>query len=238
MIAIVQQPGLFAREIGKGRSIEIEIKGPALAELIGLGGRIFGSVAQALPGAQIRPIPSLDLGSPELRVVPNRDRLTRLGMTTADLGQVLDALVDGAQASTYRLFGDEIDLVVKNRAGKLARTQDLARLPVIAPTGEKVTVGSLADLLLEEGPTQINHIDSERAVTIRVIPPRDIALESAMAVVRERVIAPLQAAGHLSSLYSLKVGGTADDLNADPGRPSVELHPGGGDLLPAHVGAV
>ena len=30
MIAIVQQPGLFSRDIGEGRSIEIEIKGPDL----------------------------------------------------------------------------------------------------------------------------------------------------------------------------------------------------------------
>ncbi|MFQ5485839.1 MAG: efflux RND transporter permease subunit, partial [Desulfobacterales bacterium] len=137
---------------------------------------------------------------------------TRLGMTTRDLGLTVDALVDGAKTSTYRLYGDEIDLVVKNREEKLARTQDLAGFQVIAPTGEKVVLGSLADITLEEGPTQINHIDSRRAITIMVIPQREIALETAMDTVMEKVVRPIRESGLLSNLYSIKLGGTADDL--------------------------
>jgi len=102
MFAIVQQPGLFARGIGQGRSIEIEIKGPDIVKLINLGKQIYGMTAQALPGSQIRPIPGLDLGNPEMRVTPNRERLSRVGITTHDLGLTVDALVDGAKASTYR----------------------------------------------------------------------------------------------------------------------------------------
>jgi len=212
MIAIVQQPGLFSSGIGKGRSIEIEIKGPDLETLINIGRQVFGMSRQALPGSQIRPIPGLDLGNPEMRVYPNRERLTRLGMSTSELGVTVNALVDGATASTYRLFGDEIDLVVKDREGKLERTQELNNFPVIAPTGEKVTLGSIADIRLEEGPTQINHIDSERAITIQVIPPAAVALETAMEIVREKVVEPIKAGGNFSSLYTINLGGTADDL--------------------------
>ncbi len=211
MIAIVQQPSLFSRNIGEGRSIEIEIKGPELEKLINLGRQIYGLAAQALPDAQIRPIPSLDLGSPEMRIIPNRERLTRLGMTTTDLGLIVDTIVDEAVASQYRLHGDEIDLVVKTKEGKLERTQDLPRFPVVAPSGEKVTLNSIADIELEEGPIQINHIDSQRAITIQVIPGRTMALETAMEVVAEKVVGPIKAGG-LSSLYNIKLGGTADDL--------------------------
>ncbi len=211
MIAIVQQPSLFSRNIGEGRSIEIEIKGPDLVQLINLGRQIFGLAAQALPGAQIRPIPSLDLGSPEMRVIPNRERLTRLGMTTTDLGLIVDTIVDEAKASEYRLHGDEIDLVVKTKEGKLERTQDLPRFPIVTPSGEKVTLNSLAEVRLEEGPIQINHIDSQRAITIQVIPERTMALETAMEIVAEKVVGPIKAGG-LSSLYNIKLGGTADDL--------------------------
>ncbi len=210
MIAIVQQPSLFARGIGEGRSIEIEIKGPEIERLIMLGRRIYGQVAQLIPNAQIRPIPGLDLGNPEMRVIPNRDRLSRLGMTTADLGRTVDALVDGAKASNYRLYGDEIDLVVKADEAKLKRTQELANLPIQTPRGERVTLGSLAEIRLEEGPTQINHIDSERAITIQVIPPKKIPLETAMATVRDKVVGPLKA--ELGTLYRIELSGTADDL--------------------------
>jgi HAE1 family hydrophobic/amphiphilic exporter-1 len=212
MIAIVQQPGIFSRGIGKGRSVEIEIKGPDLSRLIAYGREAYGLSMQALPGSQVRPIPGLDLGNPEMRVFPNRERMTRLGITTTDLGMTVNALVDGATASNYRLFGDEIDLVVKNREGKLDRTQDLANFPIIAPSGEKVTLGSIAHIRLEEGPTQINHIDSQRAITIQVIPPSNVPLETAMEVIREKVVAPLKAGGDFTGLYSIHMGGTADDL--------------------------
>ena len=212
MIPIVQQAGLFSRGVGKARSIEIEIKGPDLVRLIELGRRVFGAAAQAVPGAQIRPIPGLDLGSPEMRVVPDRDRLTRLGITTSDLGKTVDALVDGAKASTFRLHGDEIDLVIKSGQGRTYRTQDLEEFPIIAPTGEKVTLGSVADIRLEEGPTQINHIDAQRAITIQVIPPEGISLEAAMNAIDKQVIAPLKADSSLSGLYRIDVGGTADKL--------------------------
>ncbi len=212
MIAIVQQPSLFSRNIGEGRSIEIEIKGPDLEKLIGLGRQIYGLAAQTLPDAQIRPIPGLDLGNPEMRIVPNRDRLTRVGMTTSDLGLIVDTIVDEAKASEYRLYGDQIDLVVKTKKGKLERTQDLSRFPVVTPSGEKVTLDSLAEIKLVEGPIQINHIDSQRAITIQVIPSREMALERAMEITAEKVIGPIKAGGNLSSLYSIDMGGTADDL--------------------------
>ena len=212
MIAVVQQSGLFSRGIGKGRSIEVEITGPELPQLIGLGRQVFGGAMQALPGAQIRPIPGLDLGSPEMRIVPNRDRLTRLGITTSDLGLTLNVFVDGAKASNFRLHGDEIDLVVRDRKGRISKTQDLESIPIIAPSGERVNLGSVADIRLEEGPSQINHIRSERSIIIQIIPLQEIPLEVALQKVKAAVIDPIHESGVLGSNYRIQVGGTADDL--------------------------
>jgi len=212
MIAVVQQSGLFSRGIGKGRSIEVEITGPDLTRLIDLGRQVFGGAMQALPGAQIRPIPGLDLGNPEMRIIPNRDRLTRLGLTTTDLGLALNVFVDGAKASNFRLHGDEIDLVVLNRKDRLTQTQDLADLSIISPSGERVKLESVADITLEEGPSQINHIHSERAIIIQIIPPQDIALEVAMQTIIEKVVDPIRQQSDLGNIYRLEIGGTADNL--------------------------
>ena len=212
MIAVVQQPGLFARGIGTGRSIEVEITGPDLVQLISLGRQIFGGAMQVLPGAQIRPIPSLDLGSPEMQIIPDRDRLTRLGMTTTDLGTTVNVLVDGARASGFRFQGEEIDLMVKTEENRVSKIQDLAGLPVISPSGEKVTLSSVADISLTEGPSQINHLHAERAITIQIIPPAEIALETATELVAEKVIDPLKSSGVLGNIYQIHMGGTADNL--------------------------
>ncbi len=212
MIAVVQQPGLFARGIGKGRSIEVEITGPDLVQLISIGRQVFGGAMGVLPGAQIRPIPSLDLGSPEMQIVPDRDRLTRLGMTTADLGTTVNVLVDGARASGFRFLGEEIDLMVKTEENRISTIQDLSDLPVISPSGQKVTLASVADISLTEGPSQINHLYAQRAITIQIIPPAEIALETATQLISEKVVGPLKGSGVLGNSYNIHMGGTADNL--------------------------
>ena len=133
-------------------------------------------------------------------------------MTTTDIGRTLDVFVDGARASNFRLQGDEIDLVVRDRKGRISKTQDLADISIIAPSGERVKLGSIADITLEEGPSQINHIRSERAIIIQIIPSQDIALEVALQKIKDGVIDPIQKSGALGNNYRIHVGGTADDL--------------------------
>ena len=44
MIAIVSQSSLFRRGLGEGRSINIQITGPELEKLVGIGKKVFFSV--------------------------------------------------------------------------------------------------------------------------------------------------------------------------------------------------
>ncbi len=212
VIGIVTQSSLFDRGLGEGRNIDIEITGPELDELLALGGRIFGQVRAILPGAQVRPRPSLDLGSPEVRVSLKRERAADVQMTNQELGFVIDALVDGAKASDYQFEGDEIDLTIRGVDRYADRTQDLSNLPVFTRGGRLSTVGDVADIALVAGPEQINHIERERAITIQVIPPEHLPLETAMDMIAQKILRPLKEGGAVSRLYNLRLSGTADDL--------------------------
>ncbi len=212
IIGIVTQSSLFEQGLGGGRNIDIEITGPDLDKLLGLGGRIFGQIQAILPGAQVRPKPSLDLGSPEVRVHLKRDRAADVQMTNQELGFTIDALVDGAKASDYQFEGDEIDLTIRGIDQYADRTQDLGNLPIFTPGGRLTTVGDIADVTLVAGPEQINHIERERAITIQVIPPSRIPLETAMDMIQQQVVRPIEQAGNLGRLYNIHLAGTADDL--------------------------
>ncbi|MYA28566.1 MAG: efflux RND transporter permease subunit [Nitrospira sp. SB0666_bin_27] len=212
IIGIVTQSSLFQRGLGEGRNIDIEITGPDLDKLLALGGRIFGQIQQVMPGSQVRPKPSLDLGSPEVRVHLNRDRAADVQMTNQALGFTIDALVDGAKASDYQFEGDEIDLTIRGVDRYAGRTQDLGNLPIFTPGGRLTTVGAIADVTLVAGPEQINHIERERAITIQVIPPGQIPLETAMDLIQQQVVRPIEEEGNLGRLYNIHLAGTADDL--------------------------
>ena len=212
IIGIVTQSSLFQRGLGEGRNIDIEITGPDLDKLIALGGQVFGQVRAILPGAQVRPKPSLDLGSPEVRVHLKRDRAADVQMTNQELGFTINALVDGAKASDYQFEGDEIDLTIQGIDAYADRTQDLANLPIFTRGGHIATVGDLAEIKLVAGPEQINHIERERAITVQVIPPSQMPLETAMEMIERQIIVPIKETGSLGRLYNIHLSGTADDL--------------------------
>jgi HAE1 family hydrophobic/amphiphilic exporter-1 len=206
------QSSLFGRGITSGRTIDVDISGPDLTRLIQFGGRVFGQAMQLLPGSQVRPIPSLDLGNPEIQITPDRVRAASLGLAARDIGQVVDTLLDGRKVSDYQHDGKEIDLTLMGISSSTKQTQDFENLLLRTSNGRLITLGSVADVRWVAGPTQINHIERQRAITIQVRPPRETPLETAMQTLENKVIGPLKKSGELGGLYNINLAGTADDL--------------------------
>ncbi len=212
MIAIVSQSSIFQRGIGEGRSINIQLTGPELEKLVGLGQKVFFAAMQKIPGSQVRPIPSLDLGNPEVQLVLDRERASDVGVSNQELGFMLNALVDGAIVSDYQIDGDEIDLSLRGEDIYASRTQSLEDLMINTESGSMVTVGSVADVNVTTGPEQINHYERQRTIGISVIPPEQVPLETAIDIINNDILAPLKASGELSGSYNATLTGTADDL--------------------------
>jgi HAE1 family hydrophobic/amphiphilic exporter-1 len=211
-IVVVNQSSIFARGFDEGRNLDIDVTGPDLEQLLALGGEIFGRAMQLMPGAQGRPIPGLDLDNPEVRVVTDRRRASELGLSNRELGFAVSALVDGAKASDYINEGREIDLRVVGVSDGPHRTHLLDQLPIATPRGELVTLGSVASVVERNGPVRINHRERTRAVTLRITPEEDRALEEAMELVETEVLEPMRKDGRLGGLYQAHLSGTADKL--------------------------
>lgn len=214
-IAFTTQASLFGRR-GGGRTIDVNLSGSDLLELSSTGSRIFDALREALPGAQIRPLPGLDPGAPELRARPRRGESAPLGVSTAALGLTLDALVDGAIIGELGPEGEpQVDVIVRARRsdGSAFETpDDIRSAPVAVPNGEIVPFGVLVDLSEELGPTVIRRIERSRALTLRISPPEDLPLETALRTVEEDVLAPLRAQGAIPSTIDVSLSGAAGDL--------------------------
>jgi HAE1 family hydrophobic/amphiphilic exporter-1 len=204
---------LFEEGLAEGRAIDVELTGPDLEHLLGLGLEVFLGVMRTLPDAQARPIPALDLGNPEVQVRTHRRRAAELGISNRDLGFAVNALVDGVKVSDYQYQGKEIDLVVKAEEGYAHRTHLLEQLPIATPDGRLVTVGSVADVSVVNGPVQIDHSERQRAVTIRVSPSERMALEAAMQTIESEILAPMREADKLGGLYRVNLSGSAAKLS-------------------------
>ncbi|MEO0990174.1 MAG: efflux RND transporter permease subunit [Pseudomonadota bacterium] len=210
------QPSLFGRGVGGGRTIEVNVSGDELPDILGVAGRAAGMIAGLLPrseGHQFRPIPGLELGAPEVRLLPDRVRLADAGLTTADLAATVDAYNDGLRVYEADVGNQRLDVTLKGDESVLAgfRTQDVGSFPVVTPSGTIVPVSELAEVRVTAGPTQIRHIERLRTVTLEVRPSDALPLEAAVELLETEVIAALEEQG-LPPGVRLSVSGTADQL--------------------------
>ncbi|WP_442510213.1 efflux RND transporter permease subunit [Novipirellula sp. SH528] len=214
---IAKQSSLFEQGLTAGRTIDVEITGPELEKLVGIGGQVLGQVMggmgePVIPNAQARPVPSLDLSNPETHVIPYLFQTEQMGVNASSLGYAVNALVDGAFASDYYIGGDKIDLTIVGSPDQAGSIQDLESLPIATPSGRLVPLNSLARIESSSGPEQINHRERQRAITIEVSPPPEMALEDALQRIETQIIDPIRASGQLEGGYQIALSGTADKL--------------------------
>ncbi|MDA1099292.1 MAG: efflux RND transporter permease subunit [Proteobacteria bacterium] len=212
----ISQRSLFGRGIGGGRSINLNVSGPDLEvvlEVARQAARLIGGALPRTQGNQLRPKPGLELGAPEIRVVPNPLLLADNGVTALELGLTVDAFNDGLRVAEVTVDGRRIDLMLAGPDGQITTTQGIGSLPVVTRSGAILPVASLADVTITAGPTEILHVERERTVTLEVKPRADLPLEAAMEILQSDVIGPLSRQG-LPPAVKLRLSGTADKLTA------------------------
>ncbi len=210
----VNQPSIFGRGIGSGRRIDLDISGPDLEVLLEVAGKAVRQVATVMPfseGNQLRPNPGLELGAPEVRVVPNRLRLADNGITAQELAESIDAANDGLRVTEVSDGSSRIDLTLMGPRNGVSMTQGIGSLPVVTPAGAVVPVSQLADIIMTAGPTELRHRERERTITIEVRPAPGVPLEAALDKLRAEVMEPLEEEG-LPPDVKLGLSGTADQL--------------------------
>ncbi|RCS56010.1 AcrB/AcrD/AcrF family protein [Bremerella cremea] len=211
--AVAKQSSLFEQGLTAGRTIDVEITGADLEKLVEIGRSVFGKTKAILPeNTQARPVPSLDLSSPEVHIEPKLVQAAEMGVSSQELGYTANALIDGAYAGDYFLNGKKIDLTIIGETSFADSTQKIGTLPIATPGGELVPLDAVADVTLTSGPEQVNHRERVRSITIEISPPREMALEDAMNKVQQQVLIPLKEDGVIPEGYRVALSGTADKL--------------------------
>ncbi len=206
------QTSIFGRGVEGTRSVQIDVSGPDLNQILALATPIFFQISEVVPGAGAQPDPGLDLGSPEVRVYPDPVRATQLGLSASEIGLSVNALVDGAIVSEFYQNGREIDLLIRGSDDRAQHTQDVAMLPLSTSDGRLISIADVADVRQTQGPVQINHVERQRTVSLIVSLPDEVPLELAVASLDEQIIQPMRDQGQIGGLYDVTLSGTADDL--------------------------
>ncbi len=179
----VQRAAVFRG--ARGRNINVDLQADSFESLLDAGRAGFSAIIEALPGASVRPSPSLELAEPQLRLIPNDRKIAEVGWNRSRMASIIRAMGDGVFLGEYFDGSRRYNVIL--RAEEWYSPEELAALPVATASGEVLTIGELTRVTRTAGPSQILRIDRKRTLTLQVTPPPGMAMEEALTIINEQV---------------------------------------------------
>ncbi len=215
MRAFSTRGSIISSNDGGTRAVALDISGPELPEIYATAREIYRLAEEEIDDAQINSVPSsLTLGQPLLEIRPHWERLEELGFRARDFGFAAAALSDGAFVDEFYLNDDKIDIFLFSQAADRQALDKLESLPIYTPQGTVMPLGSLATITETVDTAEIRRVDGKRTVTLYVIAPRSVPLETAVNTIRENIVIPLRQGGKLPPGVAIDISGASDQLDA------------------------
>ena len=161
VIQDLSQAGFTAQ---RGFPVEFSVRGSDWDQLINISQDIMNKLASS--GLVVDLDTDYKLGMPELRVEPDRKRVSDIGVSIDDVATTLNSLVGGVRIGKYSTGGRRVDVRLKLLASQRSKPEDISRLKVRSRNGELVPLSSLVTTKEQPALQAITRRDRERAITI------------------------------------------------------------------------
>jgi HAE1 family hydrophobic/amphiphilic exporter-1 len=147
-----------------GSSLAVFISGPDIQKLDEYSGKLVERIKQ---DQNFRDADrSLQLSSPELRIIIDRQRAADLNVQAGDVAQALSTLAAGQRVTTFSEGSDQYDVVVR-AAEEFRRTREnLSNFTVASASGGTVGLEKLVRLEEGDSPASIDRLNRQRQVTV------------------------------------------------------------------------
>ena len=176
---------------GTKGALALKIFGDDLKTLEQKGEEVAG-VLSAIPG--MHDVKLLrDFGQPNLDITIDRQQAARFGINVADIQDAVTTAVGGNAVSQVLIGEQRYDVVVRYQE-PYRNTQDaIARVRLLSPTGERVSLAQLANVEVKDGAYDIYREGNSRYVAITFnVRGRDLGstVEEAIRLIGEKVKLP------------------------------------------------
>ncbi len=160
----IGKPSFQFDQQGGGEGFTIQISGDSTEVLNELG----QSVVRALSSVEgLKDVRSdAESGDREVLVEIDRTRAAAVGMTTADIAQSISIAMRGENLREFRGENGEVEIRMAFRADDKQSIDQLANMPLYTPTGERITLGTVATMRVGSAPDVIRRTDRQTAVIL------------------------------------------------------------------------
>jgi multidrug efflux pump len=154
----------FSPTRGGGYPLEISIRGRDWDKLAQHSKAIMEEMRQS---GLITDVDSdYQVGMPEVRVIPDRNKAADLGISMSEIGQTINAAIGGVRVGKFKEGGRRYDIRVRLLADQRAKPEDIQRLFVRTQSGALVRMGDIVRIEQEPTLQAITRKNRERAITI------------------------------------------------------------------------
>ena len=169
---------------GSGSTVDVEIYGYDFDLTSGYAQELKQAIAANIPGARDVTI-SRDDDRSELKVVVDKEKAARHGLSSATVAQYMRSRVNGYTAGYLKEDGDEYDILVRLKEENRNSIEDLEDITIPGASGELIKLSEIASIQEYWAPPKIERKSRQRMLTMSVYPYNTSLGELAMAIQAE-----------------------------------------------------
>ena len=179
----IGKPSFQFDQQGGGEGFSIQVSGDSTTVLNALGADISRVLSTVDGLKDVRS--DAEGGDKEVRVIIDRDRAAAAGLTAAEIATSVSIAMRGENLREFRGDFGEVAVRLAFRDDDRQSIEQLADLPLYKPTGERITLGSVASLHIGQSPATIQRTDRQTSVILSGNLGDDASLDSIQPVVEE-----------------------------------------------------
>ena len=148
----------------KGVPIKITLSGNDLKKVMQTANELKLAI-EKIPGADNIQL-SVEEGSPEYKVIPNKEKMQRLGLNTAYVGLNLRTAFSGNTDATLTENGTEYPIRIWLDEFNRKNYEDVQKLIIINPMNIPIEVLQFAEVKQENSPSLLERKDRQQSITL------------------------------------------------------------------------
>jgi HAE1 family hydrophobic/amphiphilic exporter-1 len=194
----LSQQGFTAQ---RGFPVELSVRGPDWDRLAEYSQTIMDRMRET--GLVTDVDSDYQVGMPEVKVIPDRQKAADLGVSMAAIGSTVNTMFGGTRVARFKDAGRRYDIRVRLLAADRAKPEDIGRLLVRTESGGLIHIADVARIVEKPTLQAIYHQDRQRAIGIFA----NVATGASQATALKRVQAIAREV--LPDGYSLVLSGSA-----------------------------
>ncbi|NIN34201.1 MAG: efflux RND transporter permease subunit [Gammaproteobacteria bacterium] len=215
MRAFSTRGSIISSNDGGTRSVNVDITGAHLLSLYETSRAVYEKATNLFDNPSINSDPgSLILAQPLIEIQPDWERIAELNLSVDDVGYAVSAMTNGTYVDEFFIADDKIDMFMYNVTGEMENIDDIRNIPLYLSNGNIIPLGSVTRVVETIDTDTIRRLNGRRTMTLNIIPPRSVALETAVNEVKTEILEKMRSEGEIPEGISMQISGAIDQLEA------------------------